>query len=193
MDEQNRGKALDRYLSPVDVWAMSFGCMVGWGAFVMPGTTFLPVAGPAGTILSMMIGLMVMLLIGYSISYLMIRSPRTGGIYSYTKEAFGRDHAFLCSWFLCLSYLTIVFLNGTALFLVIRTIFGSTAQGGYHYTVAGNAVYLQEVALSVCSLAGVGILFIVAKPILQRIHTVLAVLLFAGSVITVSEKSQNSR
>ena len=184
MDEQIRGKALDRYLSPVDVWAMSFGCMVGWGAFVMPGTTFLPVAGPAGTILSMMIGLMVMLLIGYSISYLMIRSPRTGGIYTYTKEAFGRDHAFLCSWFLCLSYLTIVFLNGTALFLVIRTIFGSTAQGGYHYTVAGNAVYLQEVALSVGSLAGVGILFIVAKPILQRIHTVLAVLLFAGSVIT---------
>ena len=78
MNEQNREKPLDRYLSPVDVWAMSFGCMVGWGAFVMPGTTFLPVAGPAGTILSMMIGLIVMLLIGYSISYLMIRSPRTG-------------------------------------------------------------------------------------------------------------------
>ena len=55
MNEQNREKPLDRYLSPVDVWAMSFGCMVGWGAFVMPGTTFLPVAGPAGTILSMMI------------------------------------------------------------------------------------------------------------------------------------------
>ena len=40
MNEQNREKPLDRYLSPVDVWAMSFGCMVGWGAFVMPGTTF---------------------------------------------------------------------------------------------------------------------------------------------------------
>ena len=31
-------KPLDRYLSVVDVWAMAFGCMVGWGVFAMPGT-----------------------------------------------------------------------------------------------------------------------------------------------------------
>ena len=29
----------------MDVWALSLGCIIGWGAFVMPGTTFLPVAG----------------------------------------------------------------------------------------------------------------------------------------------------
>ena len=54
---------------------MAFGCMVGWGTFVMPGTTFLPVAGPAGTILAMGIGILVMLMIGWNVSYLMIRSP----------------------------------------------------------------------------------------------------------------------
>ena len=53
----------------------------------MPGTTFLPVAGPAGTILAMVIGLAVMLVIGYSVSYLMNRSPRTGGVYSYTSAS----------------------------------------------------------------------------------------------------------
>lgn len=36
---------MDRYLKPIDVWAIAFGCIVGWGAFVMPGTTFLPMAG----------------------------------------------------------------------------------------------------------------------------------------------------
>ena len=48
MEKQKRDmtKPLDRYLSPVDVWGMAFGCMVGWGVFAMPGTTFLPVAGP---------------------------------------------------------------------------------------------------------------------------------------------------
>ena len=184
MDEREYGKGLDRYLSSVDVWAMAFGCMVGWGAFVMPGTTFLPIAGPAGTVIALLIGLAVMLVIGYSVSYLMSRSPRTGGVYSYTKEAFGRDHAFLCSWFLCLSYLTIVFLNGTAIFLIIHTMLGSTAQSGWHYTVAGNEIYLREVALSVSALAGVGLLFIVAKPILQRLHTVLSVILLAGAAVT---------
>ncbi len=149
----------------------------------MPGSTFLPVAGPAGTMISMVIGLAVMLVIGYSVSYLMMRSPRPGGVYSFTKEAFGRDHAFLCSWFLCLSYLTIVFLNGTALFLVIRTLMGAAAHRGYSYTVAGNTVYLNEVLLSVFALVCIGLLFIVAKPVLRRLATVLAVILFLGSLV----------
>jgi hypothetical protein len=47
-DNQQGGKALSKYLSPLGVWALAFGCAVGWGAFVMPGTTFLPIAGPWG-------------------------------------------------------------------------------------------------------------------------------------------------
>ena len=116
----HNGKVLDKYLSRLDVWSMALGIMVGWGAFVMPGTTFIPVAGPLGTLLAMAAGTLIMLLIGRNFTYLMERSPMTGGVYSYTKEAFGRDHAFISSWFLCLSYLTIVFLNGTALFVVAR-------------------------------------------------------------------------
>ncbi len=184
MDEQIKLKEFDRYLSPLDVWGLVFGCMVGWGAFVMPGTTFLPVAGPFGTIIAMAIGLVVMLAIGCCVSFLMKRYPGPGGIYTYTKEVFGRDHAFLCAWFLCLSYLTIVFLNGTALFLVLRTLFGIASHGGAYYTVAGNPIYFREVALSVGALAGIGSLAIVAKPVLHRLNTLLAVLLFLGALIT---------
>ncbi|MBR6372578.1 MAG: amino acid permease [Victivallales bacterium] len=183
MNRHNEAKPPDKYLSSLDAWAIAFGCMVGWGAFVMPGSTFLPVAGPGGTLISMTIGLAVMLLIGYCVSYLMVRSPRPGGIYSFTKEAFGRDHAFLCSWFLCLSYLTIVFLNGTALFLVIRTLLGASAHRGYSYSIAGNAVYLNEVALSIAAFVGVGMLFIIAKSVLRRLATALAVVLFLGSLV----------
>ena len=152
-------KPLDRYLSVIDVWAMAFGCMVGWGVFAMPGTTFLPVAGPLGTVLSMLIGMVIMLIIADNLSYMMGRSPLTGGIYTYTKEAFGRDHAFLSSWFLCLSYLTIVFLNGTALFFIVRTLFSNAAQSGIHYTVSGHTIYLGETLVSVLVLAGTGFLF----------------------------------
>ena len=162
---------------------MSFGCMVGWGAFVMPGTTFLPLAGPAGTIIALLLGVAVMLVIGVCTSWLMKRSPRTGGIYMYAKEAFGRDHAFLCAWFLCLSYLTIVFLNGSALFVVFRTIFGEGIQAGITYTVAGNQIYLREVAMSAFTLAIIGVLYVVAKPVIQRLQTILAVILAAGIVV----------
>ncbi len=177
-------KALDRYLSPLDAWALAFGCTVGWGAFVMPGTTFLPIAGPAGTVIALAIGMIVMLVLVRSFSYLMAHSSKTGGVYSYTKAAFGRDHAFLCSWFLCLSYLTIVFLNGSALFLVIRMVAGDGLQMGPSYQVAGSNIYFGEVAVSIVALAGVGLLAIMAKPALQRIHTALAVVLAAGALIT---------
>ena len=89
MSEQNQTNSKEKYLTSLDVWAMAFGCMVGWGAFVMPGSTFLPVAGPAGTIISMAIGLVVMLVIGSCISFLMTRSSGAGGIYVYTREALG--------------------------------------------------------------------------------------------------------
>ena len=177
-------KPLDRYLTPLDVWAIAFGCMVGWGVFAMPGTTFLPVAGPMGTMISMLLGMVFMLIIGENFSFLMGRSAMTGGIYSYSKEAFGRDHAFLCSWFLCLSYLTIVFLNGTALFFIVRTLFADVAQSGFHYSVAGNTIYLGETLVSVLVLASVGILFVLAKPMLQRLHTVLSIILFIGIAVT---------
>ncbi|MBR4163670.1 MAG: amino acid permease [Solobacterium sp.] len=182
-DNKNIVKPYDRYLSKVDVWGMAFGCMVGWGVFAMPGTTFLPVAGPAGTFISMTIGMFIMLVIAKNFSYLMARFSMTGGVYSYTKEAFGRDHAFISSWFLCLSYLTIVFLNGTALFFVVRILFSNIAQTGFHYTVAGNTIYLGETVVSVLVLAGTGLLSVAAKPLLQKLMTVLAVVLFAGIMI----------
>ena len=63
--------ALSKYLSAPAVWALSFGCIVGWGAFVMPGTTFLPMAGGVGTAVGMIIGAFAILLIAINYSYMM--------------------------------------------------------------------------------------------------------------------------
>ena len=179
--EQNRivGE-YDRYLSPLDVWAIAFGCTIGWGAFMMPGTTFLPVAGPLGTAIAMAVSVVIMLVIGANFFYLMRTRPGTGGVYAYTKSAFGREHAFLCAWFLSLSYLTVLFMNATSLFLVIRMVFGRRLQYGYYYyNIAGNHIFMGEVGASIVALASVGLLFINAKPLLQKIQTALAIVLLA--------------
>ena len=44
-----------KLLSALSVWALTFGCVIGWGAFVMPGTTILPSAGPLGTALTVVL------------------------------------------------------------------------------------------------------------------------------------------
>lgn len=179
----HKGKILDKYLSRLDVWSMALGIMVGWGAFVMPGTTFIPVAGPLGTLLAMAAGTLIMLLIGRNFTYLMERSPMTGGVYSYTKEAFGRDHAFISSWFLCLSYLTIVFLNGTALFVVARIMMAPVVRSSWSYSVAGHDIYMSEVAVSTAAFAGIGFLLVKAKRFVQKLFTVLALTMFAGVLV----------
>ena len=79
------------YLSTVGAVALSFGCAVGWGAFVMPGTTFLPVAGPLGTLAGLGIGAAVMFVIGRNYHYLIQNFPEAGGAYGYVRRVCGGD------------------------------------------------------------------------------------------------------
>ena len=37
------------------VWAIAFGCVIGWGSFVNPGKKFLPNSGVAGTAIAMIL------------------------------------------------------------------------------------------------------------------------------------------
>ena len=103
--------SLKKYLSPLGVWALSFGCSVGWGAFVMPVTTFLPIAGPVGTAIGFALGALIMLIIGRNYYFLMKRYPDAGGTYTYSKKSWAMTTAFsargsLCSFILLLSGLT---------------------------------------------------------------------------------------
>ena len=51
---------MGRHLSMLAAWGLSFGYAVGWGAFVMPGATFLPDAGPLGTVVGILVGALAM-------------------------------------------------------------------------------------------------------------------------------------
>ncbi|MBE7009014.1 MAG: amino acid permease [Ruminococcaceae bacterium] len=174
---------LDRYLSPLGVWALAFGCAVGWGAFVMPGTTFLPVAGPLGTCLGMAIGAAIMLIIGVNYHYLMNRCPDAGGTFAYAKQAFGYDHGLLSAWFLILVYIAIVWANATALPIIFRNLLGDAFQFGFHYRLAGFDVYLGEVLLSVAALLLMGTVCIRGGRFAAAVQTAMALVLFAGVAI----------
>ena len=128
-------KSERKYLTALGAWALAFGCSVGWGAFVMPGGTFLPIAGPVGSALGLCIGGAVMLILAVNYGYLMNRFPDSGGTYSYTKTAFGYDHGFLSAWFLILTYVAIIWANATALPLIARTVLGGTFQFGFDYEI----------------------------------------------------------
>ena len=138
----------EKKLSPMHVWSLALGCIIGWGAFVMPGNTFLCKAGPLGTAIAMAIAATIMIIIAFNYSYMINRYPVAGGEFTYARKAFGRNHAFFCSWFLGLSYLAVVPLNGTALALIGRNLLNNVFQIGFHYNVAGYDIYMGEVLLA---------------------------------------------
>ena len=170
------------YLSAPGAWALAFGCSVGWGAFVMPGTTFLPVAGPLGTALGIGIGALIMLILAANYHFLMNRFSGCGGVYAYASECFGHDHGFVSAWFLILTYIAIIWANASALPLIARTLFGSLFQFGFHYVVAGYDVYMGEILLAVAALA-VAALLCLRRKRAEGVQILMAVLLFGGVVV----------
>lgn len=140
-------------LGLLGAWALAFGCAVGWGAFVMPGSVFLPKAGPLGTALGVLTGGIVMAVIAWNYHFMMNRNPGPGGAYTYAKEAFGIDHGFLCAWFLALAYLAIVWANATALAVMARGMFGLDLRFGFHYRLAGFDVWFGDLLVADVAIA----------------------------------------
>ena len=184
LDETSiKNSNLSQYLSPLNVWALAFGCSVGWGAFVMPATTFLPNAGPLGTIIGIFFGAILILTIGMNYHFLMNRYPDSGGIFTYTKKIFGYDHGFLSAWFLVLTYIVIIWANATAMILIFRRLFGNMFQVGLHYQVASYDIYLGETMIAVTTLVIFGFFCAHSKSIAIKLQTLMSLILMSGIII----------
>ena len=173
------GATLQRTLSPMHVWAIAFGCIVGWGSFINPGKKFLPNSGVAGTAIAMALGAVVMIIIAFSYAYMVPKYPKAGGEFTFAKACFGKRIAFICGWFLIAAYLTNVPMDSTAIGLVVDGLDGDAdiLKFGFHYTVAGFDIYLGEMLLIVAILLLFGYLNIVGVKKAGFVQTVLSSLL----------------
>ena len=144
---QTEGK-FKKAMRPIDVWGLALGAIIGWGCFVLPGSAFLPKAGPLGTAIGMMIGAFLIIVIALSYGYLIRKFPVSGGEFIYTKETIGKRNAFVCGWGMILAYWSLIPLNATALALISRYLFPGIVQQGLLYQIAGWDVYAGEVILA---------------------------------------------
>ncbi len=199
MNNTNEG-SLQRQLNPMHVWAIAFGCVIGWGSFINPGKKFLPNSGVAGTAIAMVFGALVMVIIAFSYAYMVPKYPQAGGEFTFTKNCFGKTMAFLCGWFLVAAYLTNVPMNSTAIALIVDGLDGNAniLKWGFHYSVAGFDIYLGEMLLATSILLLFGYLNIIGVHKAAFVQTVLSVLLvtcvfslFLGALLSPKAKSIN--
>ena len=180
---ENNNKGMTKYLSPLGAWALAFGCAIGWSSFVMPGTSFLPIAGPLGTILGLLIGSVFITIISYNYSRLVQRYPDAGGAYRYTKQVLGSDHGFLCAWMLILCYFTLIWANAAAISLISRYLFGDLFCFGFSYEIAGYQVYFGEVLFSSGLMLISCLICALSKNLSKWIQIIGAILLFGGILV----------
>jgi len=174
-------------LSSFEAWALALGGIIGWGAFVMPGTTFLPTAGPLGTAIAFGIAAVVMSVIALNIHYMMNRYPVTGGAFVFAHRMFGRTHGYICGWFLILAYLTIIPLNATALALISRNLMGNLLSFGPSYNLAGYDTYLVELILGAAMLVVATLVAIRSTKAMGVLQAVLVCCLVVGvGIIAIS-------
>ncbi|MGN0659273.1 MAG: APC family permease [Emergencia sp.] len=183
--EEKKELKLERKLNPLNVWALALGSIIGWGAFIMPGTTFLPKAGTLGTLIGMSIGALIMIIIAMNYGYMIQKYPVAGGEYTFARNCFGKKHAYICGWFLSLSYLAIVPLNATALGLVSRKLLGGLLEVGYLYSVAGWDIYAGEIILASAALILFGALSIRGISVAGWLQTVMALALVSSVIVLV--------
>ena len=142
-------KLKSKKVSALGALGLSIGTAIGWGSFVVTGSSFLSKAGPLGSIIGIVIGMLIMLVLAYNYHYMINKYPNSnGGIYTFAKNTLGGDHAFLVAWFLIITYAAILWANVSSFSLFARYIFGSTFQFGFHYSIGGYDVWLGELLLS---------------------------------------------
>ena len=185
--KKNENQTLQRQLSPMHVWALAFGCTIGWGSFVNPGKKFLPNSGVAGTAIAMILGAAVMIIIAFSYAYMIPKYPKAGGEFTFTKECFGKNMAFVCGWFLIAAYLTNVPMNSTAIALIVDGLDGGAdiLKFGFHYSVAGFEIYFGEMMFAMAILVLFAVLNMFGVKKAGIIQTVLSGLLVT-SVFTLA-------
>ena len=186
---ENNTSTLKRQLSPMNVWAIAFGCVIGWGSFINPGKKFLPNSGVAGTAIAMVLGALVMIIIAMSYAYMVPKYPKAGGEFTFTKACFGKRMAYICGWFLVAAYLTNVPMNSTAIGLIVDGIDGSAdiLKFGFHYTIAGFEIYMGEMILAMAILILFGYLNILGVQKAGFIQTILSgMLIICVATLSVS-------
>ncbi|GAB3476472.1 APC family permease [Amycolatopsis cihanbeyliensis] len=138
-----------RVLGRLDVLAIAFGAMIGFGWIVLTGE-FLDEAGGLGSALAFVAGGLVVGLVGLTYAELVSAMPHAGGEHNYVLRALGTRPAFITSWTLVLGYVSVVAFEAVALPQTVLYLVPDLPAGKL-WSVAGYDVYATWAAVGIAA------------------------------------------
>jgi APA family basic amino acid/polyamine antiporter len=184
MSSEKKQKKQNRKMNGLDVLVLAFGAMIGWGWVVSSGD-WIQKAGVAGTAAGFAIGGILIYFVGLIYAELTAALPQSGGEYYFAHRAFGKTGAYICTWFLILSYIGVVCFEAVSLPEILQYIFPGL-QWGYLYTIAGSDVYLSHILISTAVTVLIVTLNIRGIKSASALQTILTVIIAAVGILLIA-------
>ncbi len=170
-------------MSPLNAWSFSFACIIGWGAFVLPGSFFLPEAGLWSSVLALLLGALSMCLIVYNYRSLSNLHGVSGGIYYIVSLSMNRKAGFASSWLMELVYLSCFTLNANALAMLTRNAIEDITVYRFSTDLIPGEIRLADFIIIVLYLAAFTWISIRGIRKITRVQTVGALVLLGGIIV----------
>ncbi|MEH7118208.1 amino acid permease [Neobacillus vireti] len=109
------------------------GTVIGSGIFMKPGIVISETGNSTYALWAWMIGGIITLASGLTIAEVSVKIPKTGGLYAYIEEVYGKFWGFLCGWVQTLIY-------GPAIMGALGLYFGSLVAALFHFSPESNTI-----------------------------------------------------
>lgn len=132
---------LKRVLGRVEVFALAFGTMVGWG-YIMLSAQWIKEAGVLGAMSAFLISSIMCILVGLTYAELTSAFPLAGGELAFSYRGLGILGSWITGWTISFAYICVAAWEGIALSTALDYLL-PLSKIGYIWTVAGYHVYFS--------------------------------------------------
>jgi basic amino acid/polyamine antiporter, APA family len=129
--------------------SLVIGTVIGSGIFMKPGVVLSSTTNSTMALLAWLIGGIITLASGLTIAEISVKIPKTGGLYAYIEEVYGKKWGFLCGWVQTIIY-------GPAIMGALGLYFGSLMADFFGFPQSSKILIgiLTIIVLAVLNLLG---------------------------------------
>lgn len=171
----------NKVLGTLDIIFVAFGAMIGWGWVVSSGE-WIKQGGVLGTMLGFLLGGVVIYTVGLVYAELTTTFPKCGGGHHFCNEAFGSKASFICTWFMILSYISVVCFEAVSFPTILQYIFPGFLRY-YLYTIAGFDIYFTWLIVAIVVAIFITCLNILGTEIAAKFQMILTIMIAMVGII----------